>query len=135
MAVNTGQRTTRQQLAVSAALGALPDFISAQDLHRQLTDDGTKISLATVYRVLTQLTDEGRADSIRRADGEAVYRACATADHHHHLVCESCGKAVEIQTPEVERLVEESARAHGFTRVRHTMEIFGTCEDCSANAS
>jgi Fur family ferric uptake transcriptional regulator len=135
MAVNTGQRMTKQQTAVADALAVIPDFLSAQELHRQLVDSGTKISLATVYRVLTQLTEEGRADSVRREDGEAVYRQCAVSVHHHHIVCEQCGTAVEIETPEVEQLVEKSARAHGFTQVRHTMEIFGVCSDCSAAVS
>ena len=62
-------------------------------------------------------------------DGEAVYRACRTGDHHHHLVCRVCGRTLEIEGPAVERWTESVAAAHGFRDVTHTVEIFGTCPD------
>lgn len=125
-------RSTRQKRAVWAGLQSLDDFVSAQDLHRILTDRGEKVSLATVYRVLQSHHEEGLLDVLRPDDGEAVFRLCAGEEHHHHLVCRRCGLTVEFEAPNVESWASELAANNGFTDVRHTLEIFGLCESCTA---
>jgi Fur family ferric uptake transcriptional regulator len=77
------------------------------------------------------MATDGEVDVIRTAEGEAVYRSCATEHHHHHVVCRSCGLAVEVTGDAVERWAEAMAAAHGFTQVRHTVEMDGLCADCS----
>src|SRR6478609_9692877 len=93
------QRVTKQRVAVSAALDELEDFVSTQELYRLLHERGASVSLATTYRILQALAEDGRVDVLRNADGEAVYRRCAVAEHHHHLVCRGCGKTVELEAP------------------------------------
>ncbi|GAA1805271.1 Fur family transcriptional regulator [Nesterenkonia flava] len=128
-------RSTRQKRAVWAALNSLDDFVSAQDLHRLLSDRGEKVSLATVYRVLQSHQEEGLLDVLRPDDGEAIFRLCERDEHHHHLVCRSCGLTVEFEAPDVESWAEELAAKHNFSEVRHTLEIFGTCNNCAAASS
>lgn len=70
-------------------------------------------------------------DTVRSDDGEALYRLCANEGHHHHLVCRSCGKAVEIAGSLFENWVHDIASANGFTKVEHVAEFFGLCNDCS----
>ena len=89
------ERQTKQKDAIRAALADCEEFISAQDLHRRLEDEGSKIGLATVYRQLNALADAGAADTIR-LDGQQLFRLCGDDGHHHHLVCRRCGKTVEI---------------------------------------
>lgn len=125
------QRVTKQRLAVSAALDDLADFVSTQELHRILQDRDTPVSLATTYRILQSLADDGLVDVLRNADGEAVYRRCAVTGHHHHLLCRTCGKAVEVEAPAVEAWTARIATEHGFTQVEHTVEIFGLCPACT----
>lgn len=126
------QRVTKQRLAVSAALDELDDFVSTQELHRILQDRGTSVSLATSYRILQSLAEDGLVDVLRNAEGEAVYRRCAVTGHHHHLLCRNCGKAVEVEAPAVEAWAARIASEHGFTAVEHTVEIFGLCPECTA---
>ncbi len=126
----TGHRLTRQQAVVDAALAQCPDFVSAQQLHARLREAGSTVGLATVYRALALLATTGQADALRTDDGETVYRRCASAGHHHHLVCRSCGKAIEVQGPAVETWAERVSAEHGFRDARHTVEIFGTCASC-----
>jgi Fur family ferric uptake transcriptional regulator len=123
-------RTTRQRTAVADLLGRIDGFKSAQDLHDLLRHDGASVGLTTVYRHLQALADAGEVDVLRTDDGEAVYRRCPTASHHHHLVCRSCGRSVEVDGPEVEAWAERVAGAHGFHDVSHTVEVFGTCTAC-----
>jgi Fur family transcriptional regulator, ferric uptake regulator len=126
-----GVRTTRQRTAVAKLLDRVDGFKSAQDLHDLLRHAGVSVGLTTVYRHLQALSDAGQVDVLRADDGEAMYRRCPTDEHHHHLVCRSCGRSVEVDGPEVEAWAVQVARRHGFTGVTHTVEVFGTCTDCA----
>lgn len=124
-------RATRQRAAVAAALAEADEFRSAQELHDLLKHRGDSVGLTTVYRTLQSLADAGEVDVLRTKDGESIYRRCSTGDHHHHLVCRQCGKAVEVEGPAVERWAESIAAEHGFVEVGHTVEVFGICGDCA----
>lgn len=126
----TTRRPTRQQQAVADMLGRSADFASAQAVHARLREAGETVGLATVYRTLQAMAEAGDVDVLRTDDGEAVYRACEPG-HHHHLVCRSCGRTVEVEGPAVESWTDRMAAEHGFTDVTHTLEIFGTCADCA----
>ena len=126
-----GLRATRQRAAVSALLDRIDDFRSAQEIHEELRRAGDGIGLTTVYRTLQTLADGGEVDMLRTGSGEAVYRRCDTANHHHHLVCRRCGAAVEIEGPAVEQWTDRVAGEHGFTDVSHAIDLFGTCADCA----
>ncbi|SDG49226.1 Fur family transcriptional regulator [Klenkia brasiliensis] len=122
-------RTTRQRTAVAAVFDQLEGFHSAQEVHARLRAEGDTVGLSTVYRAVQALADDGELDSIRTDTGEALYRRCSTR-HHHHLVCRSCGRTVEVEGPAVERWADRVADEHGFADVSHTLEIFGTCAAC-----
>lgn len=124
-----GTRPTRQRRAVSECLGELDDFRSAQEIHDLLRRRGETVGLSTVYRTLQGLADAGEVDVLRTGDGEALYRRCSRS-HHHHLVCRSCGRTVEVEGPAVERWADAVAAEHGFAEVSHTLEIFGSCPSC-----
>jgi len=124
-----GGRPTRQRRAVAEVLGTFSDFRSAQEIHELLTRRGEAVGLATVYRTLQRLAEAGEVDLLRTEDGEAIYRRCSPA-HHHHLVCRDCGATVEVEGPAVERWTRSIAEEHGYADVSHTLEIFGVCGSC-----
>jgi Fur family ferric uptake transcriptional regulator len=124
------ERHTKQKDAVLQALRGCEDFVSAQDLHRQLAEQGEHIGLATVYRQLNGLAAKGRADTIRLNE-QQMFRICDESGHHHHLVCEQCGRTVEIDPPD-ENWLRKVAQEHGYTVISHTVEVFGLCPDCQA---
>lgn len=126
----TAKRNTWQKDAVKHALGEAAGFVSAQQLHLVLRNHGSTIGLATVYRALADLAAAGDSDSLQSKDGELLYRACGT-EHHHHLICRSCGKTVEIEASKVETWADEVANSHGFTQPSHTIDIFGVCSSCN----
>jgi Fur family ferric uptake transcriptional regulator len=122
------QRETRQKRALAVALRESGAFRSAQDLFAELRARGQNVGLTTVYNQLRALSESGEVDTVRTADGETLYRRCATGHHHHHL---GCGTAVEIEGPEVERWADGVATRHGFVDIAHTVEIVGTCAACA----
>ena len=126
-------RPTPQRDAIRLLFDDLEGFHSAQDVYAKLRAAGGKVGLSTVYRAVQSLADDGELDSIRTDSGEALYRRCSSR-HHHHLVCRSCGRTVEVEGPAVERWAERVAADHGFTDVSHTVEIFGRCAACTKAA-
>ncbi|MEJ3746582.1 transcriptional repressor [Actinomycetes bacterium KLBMP 9797] len=127
-------RNTRQRTAVSALLREVEGFHSAQELHAMLRDRGERVGLTTVYRTLQGLADSGEVDVMRPPGGEHLYRRCSEG-HHHHLVCRSCGRTVEVEGPTVETWADKVAAKHGYVEVSHTLEIFGTCPTCASRLS
>jgi len=127
----TGTRRTWQRDAVRAALSESEGFVSAQTLHAGLRSGERPIGLATVYRALADLAAEGQIDQLQQG-GEALYRACSSGRHHHHLICRSCGRTVEISAEPVEQWARGVAAEHGFAEPEHVVDIFGTCPQCAA---
>jgi Fur family ferric uptake transcriptional regulator len=123
------RRQTRQGSLVGDVLAEIGEFRSARELHAELQRRDAAVGVATVYRHLQDLADRGEVDVLRTDDGEALYRRCSTA-HHHHLVCRGCGLTLEVEGPEVERWADRVAAAAGFADVTHTVELFGRCPQC-----
>ena len=124
------RRNTWQKTAVLEQLSNTDEFVSAQELHQKISQSGKKLGLTTVYRALTEMVEQGMADSLSISDGEMRYRIC-TPEHHHHLICRLCGKTVEFDMPGFEELALQVAKANGFTELSHEIELFGVCKDCS----
>jgi len=131
--VATQRRNTAQRAAILQVLTGTDEFISAQDLHAALRTDGSTIGLATVYRALQEMVGAGDLDTVRKDSGEVLYRQCADAHHHHHLVCRSCGRTEEVEAPGVERWARAVAAEHGFVEINHEVELFGLCPQCAAS--
>lgn len=132
--MSTRRRETRQRSAVWAALEEVSEFQSAQQLHARLRARGDGVGLATVYRTLQHLAEEGEIDVLRTGEGEAIYRRCSTGHHHHHLICRNCRRTIEVDSVAVERWARRIAQENGFADVEHVIEVHGTCADCAATA-
>lgn len=124
-------RSTKQRTAILELLEQDDNFRSAQDLHAILREAGSKIGLTTVYRTLQAFAEADIVDVMRLPGGDHLYRRCDAEEHHHHLVCRSCGRTVEVAGPTVERWANKVAAEHGFTEVGHTLELHGLCAACA----
>ncbi|WP_375423396.1 Fur family transcriptional regulator [uncultured Friedmanniella sp.] len=124
------QRKTRQRTAVGAILDRSDQFRTASQIHDELRHAGENIGLTTVYRTLQMMAGGDGLDQIRTDDGETAYRRCSRG-HHHHLVCRSCGRTVEVEGPAIEVWTDQIAADHGYTDVQHHLEIFGVCAACA----
>ena len=122
-------RVTRPRVAVLAAVHDHPhaDTTSIVDVVRE---DLGNVSAQAVYDGLDALTGAGLIRRIHPPGSVARYES-RVSDNHHHLVCRSCGRTVEVEGPAVERWAQRQAAEHGFVDVEHTLEILGTCADCA----
>jgi Fur family transcriptional regulator, ferric uptake regulator len=125
----SGIRTTPQRLLVVEELASEHNDVTAGELHDRLRRKGVRIGLATVYRTLSLLHEHGAVDTFSHHAGELCYRLCGDV-HHHHIVCTSCHRVVELPDCDLEPWVKRSAKRHGFTATAHEVEIRGLCADC-----
>ena len=119
----------KSEVKVIGALKRAGKFASAQSVYQLLRKDGESTGLATVYRTLQKAAARNTVDVLRKDDGEALYRLCETG-HHHHLVCTSCGKTIEVEGSSVERWANTVTKNNGFRKVSHVVELFGICQKC-----
>jgi Fur family transcriptional regulator, ferric uptake regulator len=124
-----GVRPTSQRVIVLTELMGERNDVTAQQLHERLRSRGERLGLATVYRTLGLLAEEGVIDSLSHRPGELCYRWCGEG-HHHHLVCSSCHQVVELEECELEPWLERISAAHGFVTTGHRLEVVGLCSDC-----
>ena len=124
-----GVRPTRQRLTVLGELMGERDDLTAQELYERLRGRGERLGLATVYRTLGLLSEEGVIDALSHRPGELSYRWCGDG-HHHHLVCSSCHRVVELDECELEPWLDRISEAHGFVTTGHRLEVSGLCAEC-----
>jgi Fur family ferric uptake transcriptional regulator len=124
-----GLRPTPQRVGVLHELASERDDVTAQELHRRMRERGSGIGLATVYRTLSLLREKGVVDALTHRPGELCYRVCG-AEHHHHLVCSSCHRVVELGGCELDAWLADAAGKHGFVATGHHLEVTGVCESC-----
>jgi len=107
------------------------DHVSAEELYTRVKKKDSSVGQATVYRTLKLLNDAGLVEPLDFADGVTRYETCYGKKHHDHLICERCGKNIEIIDDIIEKRQDELADEHGFKLVRHKMYLYGVCPDCS----
>jgi Fur family ferric uptake transcriptional regulator len=129
MLADVGLRATRQRTAIVRAMEREGRPITAQSLHARLARAGRGPGLATIYRTLQALVQAGFARTFPAGEGEISYKLCDPG-HHHHLICERCGRVVEIPSCEIEAWATSAARRRGFSVSSHQADIFGLCADC-----
>ena len=127
-AIELPGRETPQRRAILAALASFDGPFSAAELHARALKLHPRLGVATTYRTLELLQSIGAARHVPGGPS-ADYIVCAP-DHHHHLVCLSCGGVEDTElcaTPSAAEL----KRRHGFVAERHELDIYGTCARCA----
>lgn len=103
-----------------------------EDIILKMSKAKDPISRATVYRTINTIEEAGLIKYIRISNDEKVYEL--QTEHHDHMICEKCGNIIEFYDVELETLQNAICESRKFTPCRHTMKIFGLCEDCSKEA-
>ncbi len=118
-----GVRITRQRAAILQVLAEADDHPDATELHNRARAIDTSVSLATVYRTLAALQDQGIVQ--RHAfEGTSARFETAPPDHHDHIIDVDSGEVIEFYSEKIEALQAEIAAELGFEVVRHRMELY-----------
>lgn len=124
-----GLKVTAQRLDILEVVRSGPRHFTAQDIFESVAKRNTDIGFATVYRFLRTLADQKYVTEVRMGGMPARYE-WAAKDHHDHLSCSNCGKIVEFENSEIERLQEKVALQFGFLLTSHILELYGLCPSC-----
>lgn len=103
--------------------------VSAEDVYKALLDSGEDLSLATVYRVLTQFEQAGLVTRHHFEGGHSVFEL-NEGEHHDHILCVKCGKVDEFVDKVIEERQQKIARDKGYDMTDHSLYIFGICSNC-----
>jgi Fur family ferric uptake transcriptional regulator len=107
--------------------------LSAQDIHDGLRSSGVRVGIASVYRALDGLAQLDLVQRVELGDGVARFEpARPGGDHHHHLVCDACGKVEPFEDAPLEAAIERVASRHGYAVAAHDVVVRGACNDCRA---
>ena len=119
-----GLRTTGPRLNILRVLETHAErHLGADEIYQLLLEAGEDISLATVYRVLTQFEDAGLVCRHNFEGGHSVFEL-ETGRHHDHLICLESGQVTEFLSDDIERLQREIADLHGFELVEHSLILY-----------
>lgn len=119
-----GLRMTGQRRVIAQVLEDSDDHPDVEELHARVNTLDPRISLATVYRTVRLLDEEGILDKLEFGDGRARYEDAERA-HHDHLIDLDTGAVIEFVDEEIEALQEKIARKLGYELRGHRMELFG----------
>lgn len=127
-----GLPVTPQREAVADAIFCSSGHLSVEDIELALRGTGERIGKATIYRTVEILVRSGLVEEHDFGEGFKRYEHLfGSSPIHEHLICVNCHKVVEFQSNDVIRVQEETARRHGFTPIRHRLEIYGLCSSCT----
>lgn len=129
-----GLKITRQRELILRTFLDARKHLSIEELLHLVRGRDPGIGHATVYRTMKLFVQAGIASERHFTEGASLYEFEAEdeEDHHDHLICRDCGRILEFEDPDIERLQEEVARRLGFRLQDHRMELFGECTtvDC-----
>ena len=102
----------------------------------EILDADPSLAQSSAYRSLAVLVDAGVVRRLVHGSDHAHYELAEhLTEHHHHLVCDSCGTVVDVTLPArvestMDRSFADAADQHGFTASRHSVDIYGVCASC-----
>jgi Fur family ferric uptake transcriptional regulator len=120
--------TTQRRLLLSL-MRHTGGHMDARELYQRALSNGASISLATVYRCLHLFKEIGLVDEIWLGQTRCYYEIKQSAQHQH-LVCRSCGKVIEFESPLISKLTHKLQREKGFNVTRAELLFEGYCQQC-----
>ena len=105
--------------------------LSAEDVHHQLLEANSRVSLATIYRTLRLLVEMGFLQELELSEGGHRFEL-SSDDHpdHHHLVCVRCGRTEEFESEHVLQAGRIAAEKYSFKLIESTLNVRALCPAC-----
>jgi Fur family ferric uptake transcriptional regulator len=120
--------TTQRRLLLDLLYEA-EGHIDAKELYRRAIEKDASISQATVYRSLSLFKELGLIDEMRLGGVQCYYEIKQGIDHQH-LICQGCGKIIEIDIPHFQESINKIQEDHCFKVTKVELYMHGYCTDC-----
>lgn len=125
-----GHRSGGARTAVLDQIARQDCCLTAQQIFDSLRAEGRDAGIASVYRALDLLTRMGLVRRVEVADAAGYEPALPSGEHHHHVVCDRCGKVSSFEDEGLELAIDRVAGRLEFDVGRHDVVLRGACEDC-----
>ena len=125
-----GYRSSEARRAVVDVLSRQHCCMTAQEIWDAVRSEGGVVGIASVYRILDLLTEQGLVQKVDLGAGRAHYEPVRPAAHHHHLVCDECGRVDAFEDEVLETALRRLESDSGYSIARHDVLLRGACRDC-----
>jgi Fur family ferric uptake transcriptional regulator len=127
---DAGRRAGRARLLVISLLARQECCLSANEIFESLRANDRKIGLASVYRALEELASLQLVQRLEFADAARYEPLLPSGEHHHHLMCDDCGKVEPFADGRLERALDRVGDDLGYEVDAHDVLLRGACADC-----
>lgn len=124
------RRMTKQRKVILQELRKVTSHPTAEQLHQMVREKIPGTSIATVYRNLEILADEGKIMKLEVA-GTQQRRFDGTPENHYHIRCTECGRVDDVHMELVASIEDAAAQSCGYRVLSHTVEFTGICPECA----
>ena len=126
----SGLKFTPERRAVLEEVFSIHEHFDVERLFAGFRRKKKNISRATIYRTLPLLMESGLVKGAVLSGDRVLYEHVFGHNHHDHLICLKCGKAIEFVNESIENLQKKVCKKYGFKPVEHKLEIQGYCKKC-----
>ncbi|MCB1167817.1 MAG: transcriptional repressor [Leptospiraceae bacterium] len=125
-----GYRLTPQRIEILETIIESDNALTVQEIHAAIKIKHPHVSLDTIYRNLSTLTEAGLVGQINLQSRESAKFEFQGKHHHHHAVCLSCKKSFCLDDCSVSEAFEKQMKEANFRPVTHIFEVYGYCSEC-----
>jgi len=127
-----GYRAGEARAAVVELMGRDGGCLTADEVAARLRTTGRHVGTASVYRALSLLTKLGLLQRAPLGDGAVRYELVSPeAGHHHHLVCDRCGRTATFEDPPLEEAIHRLSKRVDYAVEAHDITLRGACPRCA----
>ncbi len=129
---DAGYRRGGARRAILELLDEQTCALSAVEIERTLLERGREVSRASVYRVMDELEEIGLVQRVEIGQGIVRYEPVREGPgHHHHLVCDRCGRLQPFTDEGLERAIKRLSERLPVQVSEHEIVLHGACESCA----
>jgi Fur family ferric uptake transcriptional regulator len=128
-----GYKLTPQRMAIITVIAENKGkHLSTEEIYDIVKQRNPEMGLATVYRTLQLLEELEVVTSLNLEDGCVRYELYIDdgAHNHHHLICNKCGRVIEVEGDLLDQLEQKIEREYDFKIVDHKLKFYGICSKC-----
>lgn len=124
--------TSQRKVVLNALIRHQDKHLTVEEIYQLVKDEHPEIGLATVYRNIQLLNDMKIVEKLNLDDGFIRYELAKENEvhRHHHLICEQCGKVIEVKEDLMGSIEKSFLETYNFLVHDHQAKFFGVCGDC-----
>ena len=123
-------KLTKPRKIILNTVFATHEHFNVDELYDQIRKKHKNVSRATIYRTIPLLVEAGLIKQSLRCLAKDHYEHTFGHDRHLHLICEKCGKIIEVESKEAENILNKLAKIHNFNIKEFNVGAKGICKKC-----